>query len=280
VRVTFLDVGQGDAALVTTDDGASLLVDLGPKEAAATVERAVAPLGHVDVVLVSHAHADHVGDLGAFARRFPVGAFWESAFAERPGKAYVLGTLAFAERRVPHVMARGGMHLRLGAHADIEVLAPVEPLLSRTRSDPNANSVVVRLTHAGPSPETTTRFLFTGDAEGPTEARLLAHPDTLAADVLKVAHHGSKHATSAAFLRAVHPKWSVISCGYENDYGHPHLATLKRLVASSVEIHRTDLEGDVTADSEAGHVTVTPTRVVDEAVRRLPGATKHEVDAP
>ncbi len=281
VRVAFLDVGQGDAALVTTDDGASLLVDLGPKESEAKTRAALGALGHVDTLLVSHAHADHVGDLESLARTFPIGAFWESGFAEHPVKSYTFGLNALAERHVPRVLARAGMRFRLGAHADVEVLGPREPLLQRTRSDPNANSVVVRLTHAGPTAGTTTHVLFTGDAESPTEVRLLEHPETLAADVLKVAHHGSKHATSAAFLAAVHPKWSVISCAYGNDYGHPHLPTLKRLARAGVAIHRTDLEGDVTVESHDGQVEVHPARLVDEAARAIPGTNKRgALEAP
>lgn len=281
VRIVFLDVGQGDAALVTTDDGRSLLVDLGPKEAAPAIRRAMGSLPRIDAIVLSHAHADHLGDLPAVAREAPaIGALWESGFSERPSRTYPQGLLALAERHVPRIVARSGMHLRLGAHVDVEVLAPVDPLLERTRSDPNANSVVLRLTHAGASAATTTRVLFTGDAEAPTEARLLAHPDALRADVLKVAHHGSKHASGAPILRAIQPKYAIISCATNNDYGHPHAPTLKRLTAVGAEIHRTDLEGDVVVDSDGGAVTITPSRPADATARATPGASKREVEAP
>ena len=169
--------------------------------------------------------------------------------------------------------------MRLGLHVDVEVLAPREPLLRHTRSDPNANSVVVRLTH--PSPEGTVRFLFTGDAEHPTEQRLLETPEALTADVLKVAHHGSKHASSAGFLRAVGAKVAVVSCGRGNDYGHPHLATLRRLADVAVEVHRTDLEGDVTVDSALGRVVATGARHASPEELREPGKTStRHADAP
>src|SRR6185312_11803682 len=98
-------------------------------------------------------------------------------------------------------------------------------------SDLNANSVVFRLVHHAKPGDV--RVLFEGDAEHPTEQRLLADeasdPGDLRADVLKVAHHGSKHASSAAMLDAVAPRLAVISCGAGNDYGHPHASTLRRL---------------------------------------------------
>lgn len=274
VKVTFLDVGQGDSALVTTDDGASLLVDLGPKDAADRVRKAMeGHQGASTTVLLSHAHADHMGDLDTFAHDVRIGAFWDSGFAERPAKTYPRALDVFASRRVPHVVARRGMHMRLGAHADVEVLAPHEPLHQGTRSDPNANSVVVRLTHQGTEPASTVRFLFTGDAEAPTEQRLLEARETVSADVLKIAHHGSKHASSAGFLRAVGAKIAIISCASDNDYGHPHLATLKRVSQASMTLHRTDLEGDITVDSEDGRVLVTPSRAAPESLLMQPGRT-------
>lgn len=209
-------------------------------------------------VLLTHAHADHIGQLDVFVGTTSLGALWDSGFTERPVAMHTRALGLLQVRGVPRVVARRGMHLRLGRHADVEVLAPREPLLSHTRSDANANSIVVRLSHASTrGAGGTLRVLFTGDAEQPTEARLLETPETLAADVLKVAHHGSKHASTAAFLRAVQPKVAVISCGRGNDYGHPHPATLKRLEAVGAEIHRTDLEGDVTVDSEAGRLVTT-----------------------
>lgn len=283
LRVRFLDVGQGDAALVTTDDGASVLLDLGPKEALPVVRNAVASLGgKVGVLLLSHAHADHMGELDTFAREVNVGAFWDSGFAERPTKTYPRALALFETRHVPHVVARRGMHFPLGAHADLEVLGPREPLFDKTRSDPNANSVVVRVSHLGTNGGRAVRILFTGDAETPTETRLLEAPSDLAADVLKVAHHGSKHASSATFLRAVNAKLAVISCAADNDYGHPHLAALKRLVAAGTTVHRTDLEGDITVDSEAGRVSVTSAREATETALATPGRSpaRGAEDAP
>ncbi len=284
VQVRFLDVGQGDGAVITTDDGASLLLDLGPKDAAPRIDEQVAKLGGaVTAVLLTHAHADHLGQLDTLAKQARVGAFWEPGFSEKPTATYPHALRVFEQRQVPHVVARRGMHLRLGQHVDLEILAPREPLLRHTRSDPNANSVVVRLTH--PGRERTVHMLFTGDAEHVTEERLLEAPAALAADVLKVAHHGSKHASSAGFLRAVGARVAVVSCGRGNDYGHPHQATLRRLADAGLELHRTDLEGDVTVDSDGSGVVAKGTRSASAEELRTPGrapkpSAGHEAEAP
>lgn len=95
-----------------------------------------------------------------------------------------------------------------------------------------------------------TRFLFTGDAEQPTEARLLAHPQDIATDYLKVAHHGSRFSSTAVFLDAAHPRFASISCGTGNDYGHPHNETLARLAARHVTVYRTDDNSDIVFTSQ------------------------------
>lgn len=269
-QVRFLDVGQGDAAVVTTDDGATLVIDLGPKDGFA---RVVAELGSAGpyAVLVSHAHADHLGELDrlpSLTRSAPL-ALWEPGFSEKASSTYPKALAMFERVHVPRITARSGMRFGLGAHTDLEVLGPRDPLLRGTRSDPNANSVVVRLTHR--SENGTERVLFTGDAERPTEVRLLEEPSKLAADVLKVAHHGSKHASSADLLRAVGAKIAVISCARDNDYGHPHSPALKRLAAAGAEVHRTDLEGDVTVALEHGHVTTTVARHASPEELAQPG---------
>ena len=280
-QVRFLDVGQGDAAVITTDDGATLVIDLGPKDGFPRVVAELASSGPY-AVLVSHAHADHLGELDklpGLTKSSPL-ALWEPGFSEKASSTYPKALALFERLHVPRVVARSGMHFALGAHTELEVLGPREPLFHGTRSDPNANSVVVRLTHR--SENGAERVLFTGDAERPTETRLLEAPEKLAADVLKVAHHGSKHASSADLLRAVGAKVAVISCARDNDYGHPHAPALKRLAAAGAEIHRTDLEGDVTVELEHGRVTTRTVRHATPEELARPGRepTRGQAEAP
>jgi len=115
---------------------------------------------------------------------------------------------------------------------------------------------VLRLDHHDVARDT--KFLFTGDAEAPTEARLLQHPEEIATDYLKVAHHGSRFSSTPAFLDAAHPRFASISCGAGNDYGHPHKEAVARLRERHVALFRTDEQGDIVFTSQNNELTATP----------------------
>ncbi|MFO0676345.1 MAG: ComEC/Rec2 family competence protein [Polyangiaceae bacterium] len=277
VDVRFLDVGQGDATLVRTSDGHALLVDSGPPEAAAVVERAVHDVGDtLDALVLSHAHADHMGRVDALASRIRLGSLFEPGFAEKPTAVYGKVLRAAKERGIPVRSPRRGERFDLGAYVSFAVLGPSEPLLARTRSDVNANSIVLRMDHRAEGGDV--RVLFEADAEAETEKRLLEAPDSLRADVLKVAHHGSKYASSRKMLGAVHPKFAVISCGLANDYGHPNGETLTRLHEANVTFFRTDLDGTIDLVSEGHGPVVTPSRPADPATHDAAGVrpSRHE----
>ncbi len=271
VTVRFLDVGQGDSALVTTDDGHAVLIDAGPPEAAPQVARALETLGKtgLDAVILSHAHADHIGALDTLVARFSLGQWLDPGVVHGRMRTYERVWDTLGDRHIPLKFARRGDQLALGAHADIHVLLPREPLLTGTRSDLNANSIVLRLDHHARGGDT--RFLFAGDAEAPTEKRLMEDRPSLRADVLKVAHHGSKHASAEPLVSAVAPRLAVISCGMNNDYGHPHAETLARLDAHHVTVARTDVQGDVTVTSDDRGLSWITGRPGDSAAMHAPG---------
>lgn len=271
VIVRFLDVGQGDAAIVTTDDKHAMLIDAGPPEAHARVTQALRALGDasLDVMVLSHAHVDHMGQLNDVFAKF---AFkrWLRPNLAPPGRGVFISTQrAATDANITQEHAQRGQRFELGPHVGVEVLAPGEPLLRHTRSDMNANSVVLRIDHHAKAGDV--RILFTGDAEEPTEKRLLEEPSKLRADVLKVAHHGSQHASTEALLAAVSPRLAVISCGRGNDYGHPHARTLDRLARQHVAVARTDSNGDVTVTSDAHGLAWTSDRAIGAAELRTPG---------
>ena len=128
------------------------------------------------------------------------------------------------------------------------------PPIVGSRSDVNSNSVVARLTYG------TFSVLFTGDAEGPTEAWLLRSGSDLHANVLKVAHHGSRYASSARFLTAVGPSIAVVSVGTGNVYRHPAAGTLARLARAGAKVYRTDVDGTVTIETDGATLTVADAR--------------------
>jgi beta-lactamase superfamily II metal-dependent hydrolase len=255
LRITFLGIGQGDAALLETGDGHASMIDTGPPEGIAALRSALASHGirRLDWLMLSHPHLDHIGGAQAVLDEVQVARVIDPAF---PHPIATYEHLLDRIRQLGITFTRGerGGSVDLGRDVHLEIFEPHDPFLANSRSDVNANSLVVRL-HTG-----SVRVLFAGDAERETESRLLADQPDVRAEVLKVAHHGSRYASGAAFLDAVAPRYAVISCGVGNDYGHPHEQTLQALAARHIEVHRTDLEGDVTMTTDGSAVVVQAAR--------------------
>jgi beta-lactamase superfamily II metal-dependent hydrolase len=253
VRVDFIDVGQGDAALITSPTGKTVLIDGGPHEASASLVtflrgRHATPL---DLVLLTHRHTDHLGGLPAVVEEIGVRQFLDAP-TPHPGKEREHLMLALERAHVPIRDATPGRAIDLGGGATLTLLGPPEPPIVGSRSDVNANSVTARLDFGE------TSFLFMGDAETPTERWLLGRKANVRAQVLKVAHHGSRFSSTARFLDAVHPAIAVISVGARNDYRHPSVGTLRRLEDRGIEVHRTDLEGTVAIESDGRALATAP----------------------
>jgi competence protein ComEC len=250
LRATFLDVGQGDSALVDLPSGEGMLIDGGgivgsPVD---TGTRVVAPMlrdrrrSSLAAVVLSHPHPDHFTGLVSGLDGVDVGALWDSGQGEREGTGGGYAALLASMRRRGVPIKRPdelcGRHLLGGATVD--VLAPC-PGPSPDQG-PNDNSLVVRIQYGRRA------LLFVGDSERTREAELVAlGQDRLRADVLKVGHHGSRTSTTEPFLAAVSPAFAVISTGLRNRFGHPHPTTLATLARRHVKTFRTDADGAVTA---------------------------------
>lgn len=241
LRVTFVDVGQGDSALLETNDGHAALIDAGPPEGDEHLRAVLAAhaVRRLDWMILTHPHLDHIGGARNVLAAVNVAQVIDPAFPH-PIATYDRLLADIQSRSIPFMAARQGQNFTLGNNVRVEVLGPHLPFIDHSRSDANANSVIVRVTVG------TVRILFTGDSEADTEERLLRENSAqLSADVLKVAHHGSRYASTAPFLQAVNARAAVISCATGNDYGHPHAETLNALAGRSMTVYRTDLNGDV-----------------------------------
>jgi competence protein ComEC len=261
LRVDFLDVGQGDAALVTMPDGATLLVDGGGRPAFGArrggsdedseqfepdsrgVGDAVVSeylwwrgLARVDYILATHADADHIDGLNAVAKNFRVGgALVGRAPSDDPEFARFHATAR--EAGVPvYLVARGDV-LRFGA-VTVEVLWP--PSGDGDAPSANNDSVMLRFRYGRRI------FMLTGDAEADAERALVSAGDALSCDALKVAHHGSRTSSTEAFVSAARPALAIISVGQDSPYGHPHPEVVERWRASGARILTTGGSGTIT----------------------------------
>ena len=237
--VEFLDVGQGDAALVQLPSGKRVLIDGGSRSVGDDLVDALEARGiqQVDLLIGSHPHEDHIGGLKAVLETIAVRAYGDSGYDHGTRTQENLLEALDTHQINARLLHAGQM---IGdPSADISVLAPPSEGLDGTESDANNNSVVLSIAFGSRV------FLFTGDMEDDERAWLMASGQDLRADVLKVAHHGSHNGTDESFLQAVAPKVAVISCATDNRYGHPHDETLDLLESAGIEVYRTDTMGGI-----------------------------------
>jgi competence protein ComEC len=253
LRATFLDVGQGDAAIVDLPDGQALVVDGGglvgsPIDVGAAVlapELRARRRSELAVVVLSHPHPDHYSGLATGLDAVAVGEFWDTGEGEdeQVGDGYAVLLQSLRRRGVPVLRPAALCGEWVLGGARVEVLAPC-PTFSSDRG-PNDNSLVIRIGYGARS------MLLVGDSEREEEQMLLKFAsEKLRADVLKVGHHGSRTSSSPGFVAAVAPREAVVSVGCRNRFGHPSPASLATLAAAGARVWRTDHDGAVTVTTD------------------------------
>ncbi len=251
MEVHFIDVGQGDAALVIQGDHA-MLIDGGNASDSSRIYTYLKNrnIKHLDYIVNSHPHEDHVGGLAGALNYATVNKAL-SPVTTYDSKAFNSFVSYLGQQGVSITVPKAGDSLALGS-ATIDVLGPIS-----ISNNVNNNSLVLKVNFGD------TSFLFTGDAEREEELDILNSGADVNSTVLKAGHHGSDTSTSYQFLWHIMPMYAVISVGGNNSYGHPTDAVLSRFRDADVKVLRTDMQGDIIFTSDGENVTYTVNRNLD-----------------
>lgn len=243
LEVHYIDVGQGDATLITCD-GHAMLIDAGNNDKGTAVQSYLMHqnVTALDYVIATHPDADHIGGLDVVITKFDCGTIFMTD-DEKDTATYRDVIDAMDYRGYSKTAPVVGNSYALGGAA-FTIVGP-----TKLGVDSNGNSIAILLQHGN------NRFYFEGDAEEQEEADILSTGIDISADVYKTGHHGSKTSTSDALLAAVSPQYAVISVGEGNKYGHPNAETLNKLRADGVSIFRTDEQGTIVATSDGSAIT-------------------------
>jgi competence protein ComEC len=245
LTVHFLDVGQGDATLFIAPD-ATLLIDTGRHDRTDVVPY-LRSLGvtSLDVVAITHGHADHIGQLDRVLDGFTVGEVWMSG-TPHTTQTFDRAITALERSTAGYEEPRAGDTTTVGSLV-VEILNPVG-----LSGDLDADTLAMRVTYGSVS------FLFTGDMEAADESAMVARAGgSLPATVYQVGHHGSSTSTSATLLGAVQPRVAIYSASATNQYGHPHAEVIDRLNSAGVEVYGTAVHGTVTVTTDGSSYRVT-----------------------
>ncbi len=259
LHVFVLDVGQGDAILVQTPTAEKILIDGGPNDRVLQELGKVMPFYEktIDVVVLSHPHADHVNGLVEVLKRYRVGTVVMTG-AKYGYSGYTAFLEELAHKGVRVVYAGASMEgsgravatdYRLGSVV-LDMLFPFDSAQGRSFENQNNGSVVLRILYGQRA------FYFSGDLEIEGEEKLTASHLDLRADFFKAGHHGSRTSSSPAILNRVRPMYAAISCGVDNTFHHPHAVTLRHFQERKIATYRTDLDGIVEAVSDGESLLV------------------------
>lgn len=247
VSVHFIDVGQGNCTLVTSDFG-NIMIDCGEVDQRDTLIDYLDNfrIKKIDYLIATHPHSDHIGGMSSVINHCEIGKFFMPEVDESDiptTDCYESLLLALDKQNVNSSYMKSGDCFSLG-EIKCSALAPVTTI----KGNLNSMSIVLKIEYKN------TSFLITGDAESDEEKTILDSGANLKSNVMLIGHHGSKSSTSNDFLKAVSPDVAVISCGHDNKYGHPHKQTLTKLNKLSIPYYRTDTDSTVIFSSDGNRI--------------------------
>ncbi|WP_300383382.1 ComEC/Rec2 family competence protein [Clostridium sp.] len=247
VEISYLDVGQGDAAYIRVNDK-DILIDAGPRS---DVDKLLSQLKEkniddFEIVIATHPHEDHIGGMTKVFENYKVESFYMPK-ATNTTKTFENMIKAVKNEGIKSQIIKEGTYFDLGNGAKIEVYSPI----SESYDDLNNYSPIMKLTYGNNS------FIFTGDAEILEEKEVLEkYREKLKADVIKFGHHGSSTSSSDEFIKAINPTYGIISCGVDNSYGHPHRETLDIIKKNNIKTYRTDKNSEITITSDGNNINI------------------------
>lgn len=243
LRIFFIDVGQGDSTLIITPDKKTVLIDGGGSDSFDVGEKVLLPylldrrILKVDYVLISHFDTDHCGGILTIMEKVKVKNIIISEQAEH-SENYERFKKLMIHKKIRLIEVKKGDKIKIGRYSEFKILFPTSRLLSENPL--NNNSIVAQFNYNN------FKMLFTGDIEKLAEQQILkAEKAEIRADILKVAHHGSKTSSIPEFIKAVKPKIALIGVGKNNTFGHPNKQTIKNLENIKCRIYRTDIQGEI-----------------------------------
>ncbi|MBN1061284.1 MBL fold metallo-hydrolase [Clostridium botulinum] len=242
MKVHYIDVGQGDSELIQIGDK-NILIDAGCNDNKALNYLKSIGITNLDYVIATHPHEDHIGGMTSVINNFEIGEFYAPKVTHTT-RTFENMVKALQNKGLKITVPKVGDTLTIG-NATMQFLAPN----SATYQDMNNYSIACKLKYGN------TSYVFMGDAEALSEGEILAKQLDISADVLKLGHHGSHSSTSQAFLDKVNPKYAIVSCGKDNDYGHPHQETIDKLNVKNINILRTDVSGTIISTSDGNNIS-------------------------
>lgn len=247
LEVSYLDVGQGDSEYIRVNDF-DILIDAGPRSDTDKLLKQLKAknIDDFEMVIATHPHEDHIGGMAKIFEKYAVKSFYMPK-VNHTTKTFENMVNAVSKEGIKIQPIKEGMTFDLGQGAKMDVYSPMH----ESYEEFNDYSPIIKLTFGN------NKLIFTGDAEADVEKDVLAKYATdLRADILKFGHHGSSTSSSDEFIKAVSPKYGIISCGADNKYGHPHTETLDKIKKYNIQAYRTDTQGQITLTSDGNNISI------------------------